>query len=111
MKLALIVAAVVASLAAASGWTAYAMRPPVVHTHTVTRTVTVTRTAPPVVHWRTRVKRVTVAAPPSTSPAYAACIQNLWDSYVSLAQGGPAGDPSVFQADCPGVHINGLTTP
>jgi len=72
--------------------------------------VTVTRTAPPkVIHktrWRTRT--VTLQA---GSPADTACIANLWQSYVRLAQGGPAGDPSLFQADCPGVHINGLTTP
>jgi hypothetical protein len=99
-------AAVLAVGAAASGWTAYALRPPQVRT--VTHTVTVTRTAPPVVRtkirWRTRT--VTV---PTGSAADTNCIAALWRSYVSLASGGPAGDTSVFQADCPGVHINGLT--
>jgi hypothetical protein len=94
--------------AAASGWTAYAVRPPVVHTRTVTRTVTVTKTSPPKVIrktlWRTR----TVTA---GSSADTGCIVNLWHSYVALADGGPAGDPSLFQVDCPGVYINGLTTP
>lgn len=108
MRAALVaVAAAVALAAAASGWTAYAVRPPVVHTRTVTRTVT----APPKVITHIRYHGVTVPVTAPDMTAYTACIVNLWHSYVALADGGPAGDPSLFQADCPGVHINGLTTP
>ena len=95
---------------AANGWTTYAIRPPVVHTRTVTRTVTVTRTAPPKVIHKTRWRTRTITVPSGSSPD-TGCIVNLWHSYVALADGGPTGDPSLFQADCPGVHINGLTMP
>jgi hypothetical protein len=87
------------------GWAAYAVRPPVVHT----RTVTVTRTAPPKVIHKTRWRTRTVTVPGGYNPAETNCIVNLFHSYVALADGGPAGDSSLFQYDCPGVHINGLT--
>lgn len=35
-------------------------------------------------------------------PAWA-CAGSLWNAYVRLARGGPAGDPSIWQALCPDV--------
>jgi hypothetical protein len=69
----------------------------------VVRTVIHTVTPKPTVVIKHRVKTVTVSDPAETS-----CIANLWHSYIALANGGPAGDPSLFITDCPGVHINGL---
>ena len=57
MKTALtIVATVLATAVAVSGWTAYLTRPATVHTVTRTKTVavTVTSTPKPVTRWRTR---------------------------------------------------------
>jgi hypothetical protein len=73
-------------------------------TRTVTVTRTVTATPKPSVIIKHRTKTVTVP-----DPAETACIANLWHSYIALANGGPAGDPSLFIVDCPGVHINGLS--
>lgn len=105
-----IAAFILAAVLAASGATslAWSVTHPRVQTSVVrvpvpgpTHTVVRTRTR---IRWRTR--RIT-----TYDPAETACIANLWASYVNLADGGPAGDPSLFQADCPGVHINGLVTP
>jgi len=75
-------------------------KPPVIRT--VTRVIKVT--PKPKVIVRHHTKTITI-----DNPAMTTCIANLWHSYVSLANGGPAGDPSVFISDCPGVHINGLS--
>lgn len=31
------------------------------------------------------------------------CAGSLWNAYLSLANGGPAGDPGIWNALCPGV--------
>ncbi len=69
---------------AASGWTAYAVRPPSVHvvtrTRTRVRTVTVTKTTPPVTRWRTRTRTITVE-----SPGLVTCAQQLWQAWANQA--------------------------
>lgn len=76
-------------------------------------TKTVQAPAKIITRWRTRTITRTVTQTVTDPSAYNAdetnCITNLWHSYVTCASNGPCGDPSLFQADCPNVHINGLS--
>jgi len=86
--LAVVIAAVII---ASTGWAAYAMKTPHPASHTVIRTVTVTRTAPPVTRWRTHKVKVirwrarTVDVP---DPAVVNCIHVLYDNIQSWYQNG-----------------------
>ena len=75
-------------------------------------TVTVTRTVPgpvktkTVTRWKTRTITRTVYRDGyqyiSQDPAWN-CAGSLWNAYIRLAQGGPAGDYGLWQNLCPGV--------
>jgi hypothetical protein len=86
-----VVVTVLAAGLAASGWIAYLVRPPVVHTaiHTVVHTRTVTRTPPakivPKITYKTRWRTRTVDVP---DPAVVNCIHVLYGSIQSWYQNG-----------------------
>jgi hypothetical protein len=86
-----VVVTVLAAELAASGWIAYLVRPPVVHTaiHTVVHTRTVTRTLPakivPKITYKTRWRTRTVDVP---DPAAVNCIHVLYGNIQSWYQNG-----------------------